>query len=136
MKVEALDHINIRTGDVAGTVAFFEEILDMKATPPPGQDTIDMAAWILDDAGRAVIHVAPVSAPYPSDQDFPFRETDHSGPIHHVALRCQDADAVRERLNRAGLGFRENRVDAINLSQIFVQERNGILLELNFQDTP
>lgn len=136
MKVEALDHINIRTGDVAATVAFFEDILDMKATPPPGLDSIEWAAWLLDDAGRAVIHVAPVSAPYPSDGDFPFREAEHSGPIHHVALRCQHPDSVRERLTRAGLRFCENRLDSINLNQIFVQETNGILLELNFQDAP
>ena len=132
MTVAALDHVNIRTGDVAATVAFFAEVLEMTLTPPPGADGIGKGAWLLDGEGRPIIHVGAAAGTYPSDLDFPFAGGDGTGPIHHVALRCEGPDAVRERLIRSGRRFTENHVDSIGLRQIFVAESNGILLELNF----
>lgn len=135
MKVEALDHVNIRSTDVGATIAFFEHILGMTASPPPGMDNTENSAWMLDDSGHPAIHVGPASHPYPTDSDFPFSGGNHSGAIHHVALRCQNPEEVRERLSRAGLAYKEKYVDIIKLRQIFVPEANGILLELNFYES-
>jgi len=132
MKVESLDHINIRTRDVAATVAFFREILDMEATPPPGKTGIEEAAWLIDSRNLPVIHVSSTSSRFKVDDTFPYEGGDHTGPIHHVALRCDDYGEVLERLARSGRQYTENHVEAIHLRQLFVMDTNGILLELNF----
>jgi catechol 2,3-dioxygenase-like lactoylglutathione lyase family enzyme len=51
----------------------------------------------------------------------------------HVAFACRDYDAVRAKLGRHGLEMSFNDVPQIGLRQIFVNDPNGITLELNFR---
>lgn len=133
MTVRSLDHVNIRTGDVQATVKFFHDILEMKATIPPGAETIEQAAWILDDQGNPVVHIGPHNANYPSDHVMPFVPASGSGSVHHVAFNCTGYHDVIARLKSNNLQFSENNIETIGLRQVFVIESNGIMLELNFR---
>jgi catechol 2,3-dioxygenase-like lactoylglutathione lyase family enzyme len=132
MPVMGLDHINVRTPDMAGTVAFFRDALAMTVTPSPNASNTDRGAWVLDASGVAMLHISANDVPFPSDDVRPFTPTSGSGAIHHVALRCAGYSEVRQRLEAMGIAFRENYIPQIDLHQIFVADPSDILIELNF----
>lgn len=132
MSIRALDHVNIRTPQIQSTVAFFRDVLGMTVTAPPGAPPGSRAAWVLDDAGKAVVHIGDAETPYPTDADVPFAASRGSGSVHHVAFNCEGLAAMRERLVCGGIEATENHIAQIGLLQLFVREPNGILLELNF----
>jgi catechol 2,3-dioxygenase-like lactoylglutathione lyase family enzyme len=131
MPIEALDHVNIRTPDVAGTTEFFATVLDMKVRPAPGLNDLSRVAWVEDVEGRAVIHVAATDMLYPFEDNPPLQGPG-SGRVHHVALRCTGYDAIRARLEANSLTYHTNEIASVGLRQLFVEERNAIRLELNF----
>jgi catechol 2,3-dioxygenase-like lactoylglutathione lyase family enzyme len=130
MHVEAIDHVNIITDDLDGTARFYAEVigLDRRDGPPPL--TRDNAQWMVDASGRAVIHLNTRAAPMAYDRVTPAGP--QTGALHHVALRCVGYDAMAARLVAQRVNHRINRVDAIGLRQIFLNDPNGVLLELNF----
>lgn len=132
MRVEALDHVNIRTPDVAATSRFFADVLAMTVTPSPGDPDPEKAAWICDVEGRAVVHLAICDIAYPWEAEAPPAGPAGSGRLHHVALRCAGYPAMVARLEGKQISFRASDVPQVGLRQLFVEEPNGILLELNF----
>lgn len=131
MTVNAIDHINIQTRDMAATVRFFAEVLDLTpGAPPPGLDPARIT-WMFDAAGRPLVHLTTPGA-IPGDAGERIIGSD-TGPLHHVALDCRDHRAMLERLARLALAHRCNDVPSIGLRQIFIHEPNGVLLELNFR---
>jgi hypothetical protein len=63
----------------------------------------------------------------------PFVAAVGSGGVHHVALECDDAPGMQARLEAAGHAVLRKDYPDAGLCQLFVQEANGILLELNFR---
>lgn len=129
MKVNALDHVNIITADLDGTSRFYAEVfnLDRRDAPPPL--TPQNAQWIYDDAGRAIFHINSEDCPRAYDRAVGQGTT---GAIHHIALNCTGYDDMLNRLRARGMDHQLNTVTAIGLRQIFTQDPNGVLLELNF----
>jgi catechol 2,3-dioxygenase-like lactoylglutathione lyase family enzyme len=129
--VKALDHVNVQTGDVAGTAAFFASVLDLSPRPPfPGAD---MAAvtWMFDAEDRPIVHITVPGATFVEDADI------EPGPdtraLHHVAFECDGYSAMVARLHRLDIAFRSRDIPPIGLKQLFVRDPNGVLLELNFR---
>lgn len=133
MAVRTLDHVNIRTADVPGTAAFFKDVLGLRAAAAPGAESIDKGCWIHDPDDRPIIHIGPIEARYPSDDAFPFHPARGSGAVHHLALECDDLPVMLSRLTAAGVNVVRKDYPPANLVQLFVEERNGIILELNFR---
>jgi catechol 2,3-dioxygenase-like lactoylglutathione lyase family enzyme len=131
MPVGGFNHLNIRTPDYEQTLAFLSNALGMSITPVAGRDTIEQAAWALDDRGMALLHLAGAHVPYSKDEKLPDPPFRGSGAIHHVALTCTDYEAMRGRLSAQEVTFREN-VPEPGVRQIFVQDPTGITFELNF----
>ena len=131
MRVNALDHVNIQTNDLPGTVAFFAQVLDLKAgDPPPNLDRAKVQ-WMFDGEGRPIFHLCiPGALLGESPEAAGLGQT---GPVHHVALDCSGHDAMIVRLESLGLPHRRNHVAGIDLKQIFVSDPNGVLLELNYR---
>ena len=131
MRVNALDHINVMTRDIAGTARFYHEVFGLaQRDPPPGLDP-GMVQWMYDDSGRPIVHIAQPGALFGEESrgEIP-RDT---GTVHHLALDCSGFDAMRARLQALGLEHRANHVAAIDLKQLFVRDPNGLLIELNFR---
>ena len=57
-----------------------------------------------------------------------------TGSFDHVAFRGDDFAAMRERLQKAGMTFRERVVPGGALSQLFVPDPEGVLVEINFRN--
>ncbi|MEQ8743872.1 VOC family protein [Parasphingorhabdus sp.] len=131
MKLNALDHVNIITDDLAGTTRFFVELFDLDVRNGPEPLPPEHVQWLYDDSGRAIFHINS------KDMQQAYRRETRSGPttgaIHHVALDCTDHKAFIARLEAHGIDYRLNDIPSISLKQLFFSEPNGVLLELNFR---
>jgi catechol 2,3-dioxygenase-like lactoylglutathione lyase family enzyme len=129
VRVAALDHFNVITADLEGSVRFYCELLELEPRDAPPPLTHENARWMYDEAGRAILHLNSLDCPRHYDRDV---RPGPTGALHHVALRCSGYDVILARLASRGLEHRLNEVTAIGLRQIFVLDPNGVLLELNF----
>lgn len=129
MKVNALDHINIITGDLHGTAKFYSEMFELEARNGPPPLTPETAQWMYDDAGRAIIHINSLDCVRTYEREVTPGPT---GSIHHVALNCSGYDDVIGRLDARGMDRQVNVIEAVGLRQVFTIDPNGVLLELNF----
>ncbi len=132
MKLLALDHINIITEDMPGTIGFFVDLFDLDVRDAPPPLAPEHYQWLYDDQGRAIFHINSKQAPQAFERDTPAGRV--TGAIHHVALRCSGYDGFIDRLVKGGITYRTNDIPSVKLRQIFFHEPNGVLLELNFFD--
>ena len=128
MQVAKLDHVNIQTVRLRETVRFYVDVLELEAFDPPPPLDPGLIQWVRGADGVAIFHISS-----PGSLEIEGSVGADTGPIHHVALECQDHNAMLARLARLGIGHRANHVAAIDLRQIFVRDPNGILLELNYR---
>jgi catechol 2,3-dioxygenase-like lactoylglutathione lyase family enzyme len=135
MPVLGLNHINVRTPDFTRTVEFLREALGMKVTAAAETVPIDKAAWIYDDAGVPVLHLASSAVPYSPTEVLPANPPRGSGAIHHIALTCADFEGMRARLTALDVGFRERHDPEAGLRQIFVRDPTDIMFELNCRES-
>jgi catechol 2,3-dioxygenase-like lactoylglutathione lyase family enzyme len=132
MPVLGFNHLNVRTPDFKGTVDFLRDALGMRVTPVPEFDSIEQAAWIYNEGGEPVLHLARADVRYSPTEVLPADPPRGTGAIHHVALSCSDFEAMRARLIELNLSFRENHNAKTGIRQLFVRDPSDILFELNF----
>ncbi len=123
MRVNALDHVNIRTRDVAASARFYTQLLGLTARNGPAPLPPEQVQWLCDAGGRAIIHLFHYDC-----------EPGPTGPIHHVALGCSGKVEVMDRLKAGGVDFSVHEIPDAPLTQIFLKDLNGVLLELNFSE--
>lgn len=123
MTVDGLDHVNVRTRDMAATVAFYTDVLGLTAAAPPNGLDPARITWMHDSAGRALFHLTAIDGALAGT----------TGAVDHVALSCSGHAAMVARLDRLGVAHQLNEVTSIDLRQVFVRDPGGVLLELNFR---
>ncbi len=122
LSVGLLDHYNVSTRNLADTVRFYEDVLGFENGPRPPFDF--PGAWLYSD-GHPVLHLNDIS---PTDQP----QRADSGVIDHIAFGSRGFDAMKRHLTQKGVQFRINQVPNSRRWQIFVNDPNNILIELNF----
>jgi len=120
MRVEALDHVNIRTRDVAASARFYAELLDLEVRNVAMGLPPEQAQWLCDRSGHAVIHLFRFDC-----------EPGPTGPIDHVALRCTGKAELLERLKSRGQDYSIYE-PAVGPTLVFTRDPHGVQLELNF----
>lgn len=123
MRVNALDHVNISTTDIAASARFYADLLDLEVRDGPGAIPPEQVRWLYDHKGHAIIHLV--------NRDCAPGAT---GPIDHVALNCSGKDEMLARLRARDIEFSVHEVASMNLTLIFTRDPHGILLELNFRN--
>jgi len=131
MPVTGLDHINLRVADLAASVAFYRDVLGMIASPPAGESDFSRGAWILNAASHPVIHMGHVSVSMPGYEGDAMTG---SGAVHHIALECIGFAPMLARIQAAGLNPRMKEIPDARLRQIFVNDPQSVLVELNFRE--
>ena len=120
MPVLGLDHVNIRTTDVARSAKFYVDIFDFEYRQ--GEATMgEQSNWLFDKAGKPIIHLRIKEADAAS-----------TGPIDHVALVCAGKDEVLQRLTARGVEFSVFENPNRPVTQVFLQDPHGVMLELSF----
>jgi catechol 2,3-dioxygenase-like lactoylglutathione lyase family enzyme len=119
MPVETLDHYTINTADVDASVSFYVEVLGLRLgeRPPftfPG-------AWLY--CGESpVVHLVGGD----------HHEIAGTGSIDHVAFRASGIADYTARLEERGIRFRQREVPGMPLQQVFLEDPDGVTIELNF----
>jgi catechol 2,3-dioxygenase-like lactoylglutathione lyase family enzyme len=139
-----LDHFNIRTFDIEATVEFYVDIVGLRDGPFGA--TRSMGAWLYDDTDRPVVHLIAIDPENPGAAFGRIRERldglegdltpaalRGGGAIDHLAFECDGYQALLATLRARGLPYRENYVPSLDLRQVFVNDPNGVTLELNFR---
>ena len=123
MGITGLDHINIDTSQPEETIAFYEQVLGLKNRPERRPESPRPGAWLfLDDA--PIVHLNFI------DDDG--RQTTRSA-FNHIAFEGNDFGAMCALLDERGLEYRTSERPEIALSQIFVNDPNGIRVEVNIR---
>ena len=134
MPLSALEHLLVLSDDIDETRDFYRDVLgfEVGARPPlefPGYWLYLGDAPCLHVAERAAyaahaatigLEVAPAGSP--------------GGPIDHVAFAGGDYEQIAERLRRNGVEAVENTVPGAGLRQLFLQDPNGVRVEINVAD--
>jgi catechol 2,3-dioxygenase-like lactoylglutathione lyase family enzyme len=129
-----LSHYNIRTRRYDETRDFYVNVLGLVAgaRPPfpfPGH-------WLY--CGEMdVIHIAGISDDAAGLKGYLGDKTDTEdatggGAIDHVAFTAKDAVSMGRKFKALGVAARHRRVPSMELYQIFIDDPNGITIELNF----
>jgi catechol 2,3-dioxygenase-like lactoylglutathione lyase family enzyme len=140
-----LDHCNIRTFDLDATVEFYTDVVDLRDGEFPGPR--QFGAWLYDTSDRPILHVISIDPKDPEIALGRIRERIGSlggeplsvdsikgtGTIDHIAFECSDYDAMEAKLKKRGLKYTSSDVPRLNLRQLFVNDPNGVTLELNFR---
>ena len=119
--IRGLDHVNIRTSDLAATKALFCDVLGLTEgwRPPfpfPG-------AWLYAGA-KDVVHLVEVAEP----------AADSAGAsLDHFAFDIADYDQALARVAKTGLKHRATATPGTSVKQIFLRDPDGVTIELNWK---
>lgn len=135
MSIQNLDHFTLRTAKVEETAAFFRDVIGLEegwrpAFPFPGK-------WMYS-ADRPLLHIASLNTENEELNSYlGVRSTGNgSGTLDHIAFRCINLIEHQQRLLNLGLTFSERVVPDLSEHQVFVDDPNGIKIELIFDYLP
>ena len=132
MAVSALEHVTIRCAQRQRTRDFYVDMVGLSEGARP--DFPFRGHWLYL-GGVPVVHLveaADHAGSWGRDAVIPDAAAG-TGAFDHVAFQGDDFEAMRDRLQQAGMTFRERVVPGGALKQLFVPDPEGILVEINFR---
>ena len=119
MAITGLDHVNIRTTELAKTRDFFTEVLGLTVGWRPAFPV--GGAWLYA-GGKDVVHLVEVRQASAASR---------GSALDHFAFSIDDYDDARAKLDAAGLAYEPSVSPEGDIRQMFVTELNGVTIELN-----
>jgi catechol 2,3-dioxygenase-like lactoylglutathione lyase family enzyme len=131
MPLAGIQHFLVLTDQLEATRDFYRDALGMREGDRPPLEFAGYWLYIGDEpcvhvadrhsyaahAGRLGLDVTQTTAP--------------GGAIDHVAFGADDYEEIAARLREAGVEAVENEVPAAGLRQIFIEDPNGVRVEIN-----
>lgn len=115
-----LDHINIATDRLAETRDFYIQVLGLTERWRPA---FDFDGHWLYAGDRPLVHLTGrPKAGVGCDQ----------AALSHIAFAIADLEAAKARLTGLGVAFREIGSPGTPIQQLFLQDPNGVVIELNY----
>jgi len=135
----SLNHYSIRTTDLDACERFYCGLLGLVVGPRPPFPfpglwlyTGDTAVW-----ANAAVHIIGIDRNDPAGLKQYLGDRDEAslhgtGAVDHVAFFATGLAETLQRLRSQGIELRERTVPLLNLHQVFVNDPNGVVVELNF----
>jgi catechol 2,3-dioxygenase-like lactoylglutathione lyase family enzyme len=120
--ITGLDHVNIRTMELARTRAFFTEVLGLTVGWRP--DFPFGGTWLYA-GGRDVVHLVEVNRAGAASK---------GSSLDHFAFTIDDYEDAAARLGAAGIAYESGAAPNGGIRQMFVTELNGVTIELNCRE--
>lgn len=135
----SLNHFSIRTTDLDATRRFYEQVLGLTVGPRP--EFPFPGLWMYrgphDSYSNAAVHIIgmdpndPVGLKaYLGDRDV--SSLKGSGAVDHVAFFAEGLGGMLEHLRAQGVDVRQRTVPSLGLHQLFLDDPNGVVIELNY----
>lgn len=135
----ALNHISIRTSDVAASERFYAGLLGLVAGPRPPFPFPGVWLYAGDTSiyANAVLHIIGIDPDAPEGLQGYLGSRDGvgqkgSGAVDHLAFFATGLAPMLARLKEQGVSCRERTVPLLELYQVFVEDPNGVVVELNY----
>ncbi|HEV7250121.1 MAG TPA: glyoxalase [Shinella sp.] len=119
-----IDHVTIRTRDIAGAREFMRTVFDLEEGERPGAIRHIPGCWLYSE-GKPIVHII---GSYRSGED---RAAE---AIDHVGLRMTDYTGFRARLDRLGMRYSPMDLADIGERRLFLHMPGGPLLEAVFSE--
>jgi catechol 2,3-dioxygenase-like lactoylglutathione lyase family enzyme len=134
MGLERLAHYSIRTTKLNTTRDFYVDVLGLDDGERP---PFDFPGHWLYLGGRDVVHLVGIDPNDPSGLiaylgDKKEASLEGSGSIDHVAFFATDLPGFLRRAEARKLPVRHRTVPSLGLHQVFLEDPNGVTIELNF----
>jgi catechol 2,3-dioxygenase-like lactoylglutathione lyase family enzyme len=123
MPLTSLHHVTIRTDDLEGTRDFYHDVLGLTEGPRP---PLGFPGYWLYCGEHPVVHLVP------PDNGIGGGSSTDTGNFDHVAFAAHDFEGMQQRFRGLGIHFREQRVPATSIRQLFLEDPNKVMVELNF----
>jgi catechol 2,3-dioxygenase-like lactoylglutathione lyase family enzyme len=135
----SLNHLAIRTLDMDATRAFYEGVLGLTVGPRPPFPFPGLWLYRGDhgDIANAVVHVIGMDPNDPVGLKNYLGDRDPSslrgtGAVDHVAFFATGLAGMLRHLGDKGVPVRQRTVPNIGLHQVFLDDPNGVVIELNY----
>jgi catechol 2,3-dioxygenase-like lactoylglutathione lyase family enzyme len=135
----SLNHFSIRSHDLPACERFYAGLLGLQVGPRPPFDFPGLWLYAGDTTqyANAVVHILGIDRSDPEGLKRYLGERDESslqgtGVVDHVAFFVTGLAATLARLHAAGVACRERTVPLLGLHQVFIDDPNGVVVELNF----
>ena len=133
MPVTELNHYFVRANDLETSRRFYCEVLGFEEMPRP---SFPFPGHWLGVGGKIQVHMGPHGIPN-SDRYYlgttPRSATDNTGVVDHIAFLATDPQGFATRFASVGLTARKRYLPEFRLFQMFVEDPDGLTIELNFQ---
>ena len=133
----ALNHFSIRSTDLDACERFYCDALGLEVGPRPPFPFPGLWLYAGDTmkTSNAVVHIIGIDRNDPEGLKAYLGDRDEAslhgtGAVDHIAFF--NTGLTDTRLQRLGLAVRERTVPALGLHQLFVDDPNGVVIELNF----
>lgn len=135
----SLNHFSIRTLDLQATKNFYVSVLGLQEGPRP--DFPFPGYWLyqgpLDAYVNAAVHIIGIDANDKSGLSNYLGDRSESGlqgsgALDHVAFFATGLSSMLSRLKSMGIEPRRRDVPGVGLHQLFLDDPNGIVIELNY----
>ncbi|MDB5796881.1 MAG: hypothetical protein JWP36_783 [Paucimonas sp.] len=134
-----LNHFSIRTMDLEACRAFYVDVLGLTVGPRP--DFPFPGLWLYrgdhGDYYNAVVHIIGIDPNDPAGLKKYLGDRDPSqlkgtGTIDHIAFFAEGLSGMLAHLEQLGITARERSVPGLGLHQVFLDDPNGVVIELNY----
>jgi catechol 2,3-dioxygenase-like lactoylglutathione lyase family enzyme len=134
-----LNHFSIRTLDLDATRRFYEEVLGLTVGPRPNFPFPGLWMYRGDhaDMANAVVHIIGMDRNDPEGLKNYLGDRDPAslrgtGSVDHLAFNALGLGAMLTRLRHLDVAVRERTVPDLGLHQLFFDDPNGVVIELNY----
>ena len=135
----SLNHFSIRTTDLDATREFYERVLGLTVGPRP--DFPFPGLWMYrgdhGDIANAAVHIIGMDPNDPEGLKKYLGDRDTSslkgtGAVDHIAFNADGLAKMLAHLKQLGFPVRQRTVPSIGLHQLFLDDPNGVVVELNY----
>lgn len=133
MPLHLLEHFLVMTDDVDATRDFYRDVLDFREGFRPELEFLGHWLYLGD---IPVIHIADWETYTAHSKRLGIPVTTRAsstGVFDHVAFNGTNLQEMIDRLEARGIAYERNDVPGINLVQLFLNDPNGLKLELNYR---
>lgn len=132
MPLTDLNHFLVLAKDIDASRRFYIEALGMRDAPRPWAPF--PGAW-LAIGSQVCLHLAQANDDPEMLHHFgrsPGEMLHGSGAVDHIAFYASDLEEFEHRLEHLAIPYRRRSIPKSSLEQIFVEDPDGVTIELNF----
>ena len=123
MALDCLHHVTVQTTDLEATRDFYTEILGLEVGFRPD---LNFPGYWLYLGAVPVVHLVP------KGNSIGGGASTDTGSFDHFAFLARDFAAVKARLEKKRVKYRENHIAKPPIDQLFFPDINNVMIELNF----